>query len=215
VTPAEHYQNFFDGFHSPTQVLIIGPQEVSTFLIERDPKIPTVYVDGGARWRENSALESGSIVVGDGDSFDGAVDVHLPKEKDFSDFAFALKNLPPEINEIETHGFLGGDTAHEFLNFGEAHHLLKKREGTTITFNGAIWGFSPGEWSFYINGRFSLINFEKCEMSLNGLCDFQIKSKKYIEPVTSLGLGNTAHGKVNVDSSGAFFIFAEKPLTIA
>lgn len=228
MTPAEQYQKFFESFGEPTRVLIIGPEEISAFLIELKPEIPTVYVDRGAQWRDKISkvvsLETplsdarhsdiGSIVVGDGDSFDGAIDVRLPQEKEYSDFAFALKHLPSEIREIETHGFLGGDNAHELINFGEAHQLLKKREETFMTFNGVIWAFSPGDWSFYLNGRFSLINMEKCELSLEGLCDYQIKSKRYVEAVTSLGLSNMAHGKVTVSSSGPFFIFGEKPLTL-
>lgn len=219
-SPSEQYQAFFEGFDQPTKALIIGPEEVTTFAIEMNPEVPTVFVDGGAQWREKIAraddlADSKSIIVGDGDSHTGSVDIKLPVEKDYSDFAFVLKHLPPEILEIETHGFLGGDSAHEIINFGEAHHLLKKRENSHMTFNGTIWAFSPGEWSFYLNGRFSLVVIAKCELSMEGLCEYQIKQKQYIEPLSSLGLGNSAIGKVTVNSNGPFFIFGEKPLTLA
>lgn len=219
-SPIEQYQAFFDRFGQPTKALIIGPEDVTTFAVEMRPEVPTIFVDGGARWREklsrtNDESETISTTIGDGDSYDGTIDIKLPAEKDFSDFAFALKNLPSDICEIETHGFLGGDSAHEIINFGEAHHLLKKREHTFMTFNGTVWAFSPGEWSFYLNGRFSLVVVVKCELSLEGLCEYQIKQKQYIEPLSSLGLGNSAIGKVTVNSSGPFFIFGEKPLTLA
>lgn len=194
-----------------TKVTLLGPQEFPSVLLESVTS-PVLFVDGGTRWQSSLKPECGrGLAIGDGDSSSIQMDILLPKNKDYSDFQYVLKNIPPQYTSILALGFLGGRRDHEYTNFGEAYHFMKLRaQKSHFTFDHEVYLFSAGEWSLYIDGRFSYVNFEACDLRMTGLCEYQIKDDKKIPPMTSLGLSNWAQGEVQIYSSLPFFIFPEK-----
>ena len=195
-------------------VYLLGPQDFEPLLLE-SVQAPCVYVDGGTRWKD-ILLQSPSgasrigrgIAIGDGDSSGYSMDLTLPQKKDFSDFAYVLKNLPKSFQFVHCYGFLGGRRDHEILNLGEAHHFLKLRDRTVLNFDRQVWAFSAGEWAFYLKGEFSVVTFEACDWRLEGLCDYQVKEDRKIQPFTSFGLSNSGEGEVRASFSAPFFIYS-------
>src|SRR3982750_1407403 len=114
----ENWKNFIGELGSQSQISVVGPMLNRVFT----PSAPTIFVDGGTQFRpvgeKNNPIR---ISVGDGDSGGINLDVLLPKEKDYSDLAFVLSNLPPTVRHVELIGFLGGRRDHELFNFGEVH----------------------------------------------------------------------------------------------
>lgn len=207
------FQELFDS--TKTAVTLIGPEDFPEILIE-GVKSPVIYVDGGVRHRSKVPASAGrGIAIGDGDSTEVQMDLLLPKVKDFSDFSYVLKNIPPHYKQVRTLGFLGGRRDHEILNLGEAHHFLKLRDRCQVIFDHEVWGFSAGSWSLYLDGAFSLVNLEAADLKLTGLSEFQIIEEKKVRPLTSLGLSNVGRGEVTITSSQPFFIYPEKTLRLA
>lgn len=200
-------QEYCAKFSSNDFITIFGPEDFPSIGHE-NRKEPVIYVDGGIRHRQGS----GGLSVGDGDSSKRDLDVVLPPDKDYSDFAFVLRSLPDHIRHVQTFGFMGGRVDHQILNFGEAHHFLRLRKDTVLIFDHEAWGFSPGIWKPRLQGVFSVINFESCDIRIEGLCEYQIKEPIKLQPVTSRGLSNIGHGQIEIESSGPFFILPERRL---
>ncbi|MEK6553676.1 MAG: hypothetical protein AABZ31_00410 [Bdellovibrionota bacterium] len=204
------FNELFD--KSKTTITLLGPQDFPEILLA-GVQAPVIYVDGGTRWKEKAPPAAGrGVAIGDGDSSAFAMDMLLPKNKDYSDLSYVFKNIPPHIKEIYAFGFLGDRRDHEIMNLGEAHHFLKNKDRCLVRFDHEIWAFSAGEWEIYIDGVFSFANLEACDVKIEGLCDYQIKDDKKVQPLTSLGLSNTARGKVTFTCSMPFFIYPEKIL---
>lgn len=68
---------YLNNINSTNKINIVGPQIDNLKKLEE----PIIFVDGGAKNRKGSE----GISVGDGDSFDGFLDVRLPTTKNFSD----------------------------------------------------------------------------------------------------------------------------------
>jgi thiamine pyrophosphokinase len=206
------FNELFD--KSKTTITLLGPKDFPEILLA-GVQAPVVYVDGGTRWREKAPPEAGrGVAIGDGDSSQFSMDMLLPKAKSYSDLSYVFKNIPPHFTDIRAYGFLGDRRDHEIMNLGEAHHFLKNRERCMIRFDHEIWAFSAGEWSLYIDGVFSFVNLEACDVRIEGLCEYQIKEDKKVLPLTSLGLSNTGRGKVIFSSSLPFLIYPEKVLRV-
>ncbi len=186
-------KNYLDKSKS---VLLVGP---FARLVPASSK--KIFVDGGAR------LHKSGLVVGDGDSYSGPLDVELPKRKDYSDFAFTLRHLPKHISEVKTVGFLGGRRDHEWINLGEAHRFLKSRKNTTFTFDHSITGFSQGRFDFRRKGLFSLLVFQNTQLELSGKCEFKFRGR--LKALSSHGLSNVGSGKINLITTGPAFLFFE------
>lgn len=188
---------------------IVGPQNFPLIALE-GIREPVIYVDGGVAHRRGQM----GLAVGDGDSkktdLPGELDITLPAVKDYSDFAFVLRSLPDHVQTVRTFGFMGGRMDHQLINFGEAHHFLRLRTRTTLSFDFEVVGFSPGVWKPRVEGTFSLINFEPCELRVEGLCDYQIKEPLKLQPVTSRGLSNIGHGQIEIECSSPVFLLAER-----
>ena len=114
------WKDFLNKLASQTSVEIVGP-----FASGWSPgQHAVIYVDSGIHHQKPCAL---STSVGDADSSTAPLDMMLEKEKNFSDFTFALRSLPQNIAEVHARGFLGGRRDHELANFGEAHAFLRAR----------------------------------------------------------------------------------------
>src|SRR4051794_25182624 len=128
------WAEFLTAIASEEEVTLVGP----LYHQRHTPLMPTVYVDGGTRFRNEGGWAAGhgghsafpTVSVGDGDSSGGSLDELLPSEKDYSDLAFVLRSLPASVNEVTLLGFLGGRRDHELANLGEVNEYLKARPRT-------------------------------------------------------------------------------------
>lgn len=164
---------------------------------------PTVWVDGGAHHRNDNGF-----AVGDGDSFDGALDQTLNPDKDFSDLAFVLRRLPDNFTEISLRGFLGGRRDHELFNFGEVQQLLAaKKTPTRVWFDDQVTAYSAGSWQFESHGVFSLAAFAPVTVTMTGACQYPIAAPSQLSPLTSRGLSNIGFGAIDLTADAPAFIF--------
>ncbi len=196
-------ESYLSNFKNSQRITLVGP----FFDNGLDVEEPVIFVDSGAQFRK----ESQGISVGDGDSFDEPMDILLNPNKDYSDLAFALKNIPDNYQEIGLAGFLGGRRDHELFNIGEAHHFLGTRKSPTkIQFDNAITGYSSGQWKFDRNGGFSILTVETALVELTGDCLYTCPQKTTFAPLVSLGLSNVGSGTIYMLCDGPVFILFEE-----
>ena len=161
---------------------------------------PVVYIDGGT----HLGVVENSFSIGDGDSSSVALDLQLPREKDESDLAYALKNIPEQYNEISLLGFLGGRKDHELINLAEIHRFLSERSETRVHFDDEICAFS-GSLELNIKGIFSLFAFEESKVSVKGACKYPLESQLLAR--SSHGLSNEGSGVVIFETNCPIFLF--------
>ncbi len=190
---------------SLTAISLVGPLYDAEFT----PAEPTVFIDGGSRFRPLQS-DFPLISVGDGDSGSAVLDEILPSEKDYSDLAFVLRNLPAHVARLSLHGFSGGRLDHELANFGELHaFLLKRGNGQTHLFAGgrpSVVGFNS-RLEMNIQGIFSLLVLEPAEVRLTGDCKYKLTEPYKIFPCSSHGISNSGFGRVLAETSNPAFIF--------
>lgn len=212
---------FLKSISSPS-ITLVGPlfQPSAEF---RNPSAPTIYIDGGARFREPTAPKNGSLKslsVGDGDSYAGALDVTLPPSKDESDLAYVLRHIPQCINHVTMHGFLGGRRDHELANLGEIHAFLKGRsEQTRVDLtqspNEFVIAFSHGSLTLEITQLFSVLVLESTSIQIKGDCRYHFPKQEAsgqpdLLPMSSLGLSNVGFGSVRLVSPKPCFIMISR-----
>lgn len=165
---------------------------------------PIVYVDRGVQFRKNNAGWS----VGDGDSADAELDEFLNPKKDYSDLAYVLRNIPPHYVNIHLCGFLGERRDHEIMNLAEAHSFLKNvANATRVHFDKKVTALSRGTWALEASGSFSLFAFDSVKLALDGNCEYKIKEPTVFRALSSHGLSNSGHGKIEVTCNSPVFIF--------
>lgn len=164
---------------------------------------PVLFVDGGVRFRQGNE----GVSVGDGDSAGHALEIPLPREKDYSDFAYALSLLPETILTVDALGFLGGRLDHQLCNLGEAQVFLKSGEGRSLHFDQQVRGYSPGSWDLDIHGLFSVLVLEKGSLLIHGECAYQTREPRDFPVMGSLGLSNEGRGRVGIHATQPFFVF--------
>ncbi len=197
-------QDFMAHLENQTSVTLVGP----LLGAAHRPAGPTIYVDGGANFRPAGPLPFPAISLGDGDS-GGPLDETLPAEKDYSDLAFVLRELPRHVDRLNLFGFLGGRRDHELANLGEVHQFLRRRSQARADFlDGAlaVIGFS-GVLELDFRGVFSLMVFETTAVTLQGLCKYKLDGSVPLEPASSHGLSNEGAGPITVQSLKPAFIF--------
>lgn len=201
------WKTFLKEIDGAKQVTLVGP----LFNKQHRPTGPTIYVDGGANFRpEDNSITHPMISIGDGDSTDKPLEEVLEQNKDYSDLAYALRQMPGNVRHIDLLGFLGGRRDHELLNFGEVHHYLKgATKFKSARFDDLVVAFCGGKLSMEIHGRFSLIVFDPTLLSVSGACTFPVEQAAQIPNVSSLGLSNMGFGQVFVDSLGPCFLFLD------
>lgn len=204
----EVVHHYLEQHSDASRIVLVGPLASSDLtLIE-----PVLFVDGGAHQRSGGI----GVSLGDGDSFNGPMDVPLDPTKDFSDLAFTLRQIGPRFNRLHLHGFLGGRRDHELLNLGELFHFLTDRvRPTRITLDTAVEAFSAGEWIFDAVGTFSLVLFAPGKISLAGNCRYPIPAGTMVKPLSSFGLSNEGSGRMQLNSDGPVFIFHDQPLDLS
>jgi thiamine pyrophosphokinase len=185
---------------------VVGPEYAPHHIPFAEP---VIFVDGGVRFRKSKE----GFAVGDGDSAPdpSALNLLLPKEKDFSDLAFTLANLPETITEVRLHGFLGGRLDHQFFNIGEACAFLRQRKRPSrVFFDDKIIAHSAGSWAFDQKGLFSLAVLEAAKVLVHGDVKYPIDPASDVLPLSSLGLSNVALGRFGIHSNKPFLILCEE-----
>ena len=183
-----------------THLTLVGP------LVDAERRFnePVIFVDGGAKCRRGNE----GITVGDGDSSARHMDEKLNPDKDLSDLAHTLDAIEDYFDELHTYGFLGGRKDHELINLAEIQSLLRKRtDPLKVKCNEEIVAVSKGEWTFTIEGIFSLFLFEAGNLTLTGACKYPIGGKNPLHSLTSHGLSNEGNGEIVLICSGPVFIF--------
>lgn len=189
-------------------VLFLGPMLKASFRgkIDLPRGIPCLLIDGGKDFVRKK--NSSTISIGDSDSSSGPLDITLSPQKDYSDFAFALKILPRTAKILFLRGFLGGRRDHELFNMGEIFHFLRGKKGVMAFFDKEIIAIGPGKYELELEGTFSLACFEKTKIDLHGDCLYPVKNR-FFAPVSSLGLSNEAHGRIHIQVNRPIFILIE------
>lgn len=206
MAQAERWQSFLTHLNAFGEITLVGP-----FAAQRKEwPTPSIFIDAGARHKSSHPLH---FSVGDGDSADVPLDFTLPAEKDYSDLAFVLSQLPNSIIRLSMVGFLGGRKDHELLNLGEVHRFLTRRSvATECDIDWSVCGLSAGQWVLKLNGLFSLVAFTPIKAAVTGDCRYQLKGITELEAFSTHGLSNEAWGQVALNISGPVFIF-KNPFT--
>lgn len=190
--------------------VLIGPMgpKLPAFL----NKIPKIAVDGGANFSEEYDLW-----IGDGDSVKEMIpsdkSILLPKDKDQSDLACAFKLLDSKGSyTLHLWGFHGGRRDHELFVLGECFRFLTDHQETMICIYGEDGKIlyhllGHGQWKFSYQGIFSVGTIYKTCLSLTGDCEYPIKKKSSLYPLSSLGLSNKASGVIRIDNDGPIFVY--------
>ncbi len=158
---------------------------------------PVIFVDGGVRHRRTDA----GLVVGDDDSSsDADFDIKLPRDKDFSDLAYALDQIGNQFSLLKLHGFLGGRRDHEMMNFGEVNRWLQNHNNKArVDFDEQVIMLSAGTWHLFLSGIFSIVVMQPTLIRLTGKCLYTLDDPTHIQPLSSLGLSNVGHGEIELD----------------
>lgn len=192
-------QNYLEKFDK-NKITIVGPL-YSIDDKKRPIKDPCIFVDGGTKFKKPGV----GISIGDGDSFEGKLDIVLPKEKDFSDLSFVLSQIGNYKN-ISMLGFLGKRVDHQLINLGEIYNFLKNKTLSTVFFDDQIIALSQGDFELDINSTFSVISFNDQIMTIDGDCKYKLKDQK-ISAFSSHGLSNIGFGKIRFLTNNPIFIY--------
>ena len=171
---------------------------------------PTLFVDGGARWRSQwpAAFRCPTLSVGDGDSLGSdKLDILLNTDKDCSDLAYALQlidTLP--LKKLTLLGFLGGRRDHEWINLGEIAALLGDKKQLRADFDTDISLFAPGRYTLQYQGLFSLVYFENATTTLQGNILYCLDNAP-VKAHSSHGLSNEARGEFQLQSNRVSLLF--------
>jgi hypothetical protein len=196
------WPSFLAEIQSSPEVTAVGPLHGRMHV----PGGPTVYVDGGVRFR--SAGNYPAVSVGDGDSATSALDELLPARKDYSDLAFVLSQLPASVCHLRLLGFLGGRRDHELLGFGEVHRFLKGRPGfARADFDQSVIAVTGGTLTMDVQRRFSLLAFEPVEIGLSGASEYPFSGT--LPAVSTLGLSNEGHGEIRLATARPCFLIMD------
>lgn len=191
---------YLQSFSTSNTLYIVGP-----FYDESIPFTePVVFVDRGVFFRKTSE----GVSVGDGDSAGFKLQHQLEHDKDLSDLAFVLENIPSHFERVHLLGFLGHRKDHELMNWAEAHRCLKSSTARKVLhFDQSIQAFSKGQWSITVRGTFSIFSFEPCDVKLTGQCKFKIEGFSSLKALSSHGLSNEGFGDIEISTTGPVFLF--------
>lgn len=187
------------------EVALIGPilsQEIQT-------SIPQVAVDGGIHYATNPILW-----VGDGDSHQVKINdlsMKMKPNQDETDLRFALDEIQSfNWKVLHLFGFLGKRKDHEWANLGEVCHELKNKGAGThaIFYEGlkpSLTLYSAGDHEISLQGRFSLLSFEKAKVSILGECQYQMNDEN-LDFLSGRGVSNQANGLIHIQCASPFMV---------
>jgi thiamine pyrophosphokinase len=185
---------------------IVGPMPAQL------KSIPTLFVDGGIKHRNQIAKSVPRISFGDGDSSSISPDILVSSKKDISDLSLCLGAIKAVLKSrkltqaknssvyILVTGFLGGRKDHELVNFGELYWFLKgateSNSRISITLDSNFRYLDSGSHNLYLKGEFSVLAFEKTKIEVSGNITYPFNGT--LKPFVSLGLSNVGHGRFKI-----------------
>jgi thiamine pyrophosphokinase len=186
--------NFRSQLENAEKVTLIGPLFEGKITLPLDH--PHIFVDKGGMFLPDGVKQQPDrptfIRVGDGDSFQGELDVKLNPVKDLSDLSYALGMIPSTCKHLQLRGFLGGRKDHEIINLGEVYNYLSENQSADFDFQ--IFALGKGQYHFSYFGTFSLLSFIPNQVTLEGNISYPLKGDAVVPPLSSLGLSNEARG---------------------
>ena len=203
----------FDSLTNSSALNLLGPLKLldSTVFSPIDLKRPSIFIDGGSRLKDNFHFENAlNFSLGDGDSSNHSsqLDIQLPSHKDLTDFEYALINLPGQVDELQLFGFIGERLDHQLSLLAALDRWLS--EGAKYcSLEGLILAHSAGKHRININGSFSILSFENCNMSLKGKCRYQLELQE-IPKLSGHTVSNEGLGEIEIHCDRSFFIFKNK-----
>ena len=180
---------------STSSVELVGPMALKVPLPDQGHFI---FVDGGERHRQNRTGPS----VGDGDSNSGPCTIIFPEQKDFSDLKGALDLLPPNLRQLNLHGFLGGRWDHQLAVLMDLQQWLRTQNQCVASLEPSFNFFSAGEYAIDEHGPFGLMLLARAKVTLSGDCEYKIDEGKSLQELSSHGISNRAFGKILLKTSG-------------
>lgn len=212
---------FAENLKLSKEIFIIGP------LFKKSLKITNkessfLFIDGGSHFFEDiqqtffnsfddeAATHFNSLRIGDGDSYQGVLDIKLSINKNFSDLAYGLKFIKTSLEKVNLLGFLGGRKDHELFNLGEAHKVLlsnKVNRKVKFLFDQSFIGFPPGRHTLKLDGIFSLFVIEEAEITITGQIKYPLISPTKVLPLSSQGLSNVGNGEFFIQSNKPVFLY--------
>jgi thiamine pyrophosphokinase len=179
-----------------------------------DPKLQAhgvIAVDGGANFSRKIDLW-----VGDADSIQGPLPngprVELPKNKNRSDLAHALLQVPDSVSVLHLWGFLGKRRDHEWFNLGEVSRWLSLRTSVRAQFyneQGTVSVIALTRGELQVQGLFSLASIESNRVTLTGECEYSLHEPTELLPLSSLGLSNRGCGLIQINAERPVILFFE------
>jgi thiamine pyrophosphokinase len=206
-------QQLFQDINKHPIIQILGPMDCDTRQLKNG--LPTVFVDGGAKYRSNIS-PSASYTIGDADGHLDKADFDhvLPQNKDISDLGFILSSLEGQ-KTIFMEGFTGGRLDHQLFVYGEVHQFIKSSGSQVIIDQNMYWpGSNPGlnkEENLFseqitFEGTFSVGCLEETLINISGDCDYPLENFS-LSPLSSRGLSNVAKGEVIIKANKPFWIY--------
>ncbi|NDG84278.1 MAG: hypothetical protein EBX52_04470 [Proteobacteria bacterium] len=190
-----------------SEIVLVGP--MGPALPERFWGHFVIAVDGGA---DHAARVD--LWVGDADSIAGSLPeskrIHLKPEKDQSDLAHALAEVPSGIEILHFWGFLGGRRDHEWLTLGEVARFLnqyKSARAHVYDSKGIVTLQILTRGEFEHHGVFSVATLEPNQLTITGACQYVLKNRTPLAPLSSHGLSNSASGRVLIDADRPVLVF--------
>ena len=185
----------------------LDPQTLKKLQLEGTPQIA---VDGGVHFALDPVHWSG-----DADS-SGAFATTSPfikkKSQDETDLRHALQQIEHwKWNELHLFGFLGKRKDHEWANLGEVCQELTHRSAPTQAIfydegmNPHIYLYPAGSHALSIQGLFSVLSFEKNQVTISGACRYEIKDQS-LAPLSGRGISNVGSGLVHIQNSALLMV---------
>ena len=198
-----------------SKYIIVAPPpfrwKVLTPLLKH-PDLKLIFVDGGLIHYEKFLLKlpiptKKAISMGDGDSSSRHMNL-FKSDQNLSDLSYCLNFLTRQKN-VETFmfvGFLGGRVDHQFFNLGEISRFVKKNKGQVLL-EDKVKFLPKGLSVLNIKGLFSLGSFEDNKVKISGACLYQSHKWLSLPILSSRGLSNRGHGKIEIESLSPLAIF--------
>lgn len=186
-----------------SHVQIIGPMPIEKYFI--DEQNPMIYVDGGIKFQKNFPSKN-HFSLGDQDSTRKKLDLVVSPYKDFSDLAMALELVGKRCQLLFLDGFFPDLKKelrfdHLLANLGTCYEWSDRHSGF-IQLNSKCFILPKGTHKIELSGHFSLFSLKKIQLKLVGKCQYQLKKKITLKPLSSHGLSNIGSGIIQIENTG-------------
>ena len=212
-----------NNFVPNTRLMILGPMGVDAknlkVCIKKLEPTLILLIDGGTKHKSLLTKKEQAITIslGDGDSskiLSSNFDILLPKEKNYSDLAFAIEIILKSkkyFDKISMMGFINPKQSkeridHLFCNIGIIHKLSMKLS-FPILMDEKFLFLPKGVSTINHRGLFSVLSVQKNLLKITGKAKYQLPEWTKLSPLSSLGLSNLAAGKIFIESTRPLVVY--------